>query len=142
MNTKKRLVMALASAGVPVDTVDVVGKSANVTYMKEATSQQVAKGEELLAAFDWSPEAESAWAESQQRADAKRMLTASDPMPLATRAACFGNMLSTQEARRKINEILAALQNGTIASVQPLATGDDLSAALVQVGQLIDAGVV
>lgn len=66
MTVKHRLVMTLASAGVPVDAVTVSGPaSAGVTYMPWATQAQRDQGAALLAAFDWSPAAQAAWEDAQ-----------------------------------------------------------------------------
>lgn len=140
--SKTRLVMTLAGAGVPVDRVTLTGPdSAEVTYMPGATPEQVAAGAAALAAFDWSDAAESAWLEGLRRADAKAILTAGDPMPTATRAGCLALMLSLQECRAKVNELIAAAKAGDVSGVEPLVTGDSFAAALEQVAQLIDAGV-
>lgn len=66
MTVKHRLVMTLASAGVPVDAVTVTGPaSAVVTYMEWATQAQRDQGAALLAAFDWSDAAQTAWEGAQ-----------------------------------------------------------------------------
>lgn len=138
MSTKQRLVMTLAGNGVPVDTVEIAGMSAKVTYMAEATDDQRKKGEQLLEAFDWSEEADMVWLRSQDRARAKAMLVAAESIPLATRAACYALMVSLQECREKVNEVIAAVKD---KAIEPLATGDSYAKALETVAQIIDAGI-
>lgn len=139
--SKQRLVMVLASAGVPVDRVTIDGKSVEVTYMEWATQSQWDQGAAIVSEFDPSPEAEVAWQLEQKRSQAKQALGAAEPMPLATRAACYALMVSLQEAREKINAIIAAVNTATGSEIELLATGDSYAAALETVAQIIDAGV-
>lgn len=67
MRVKLRLVMTLARAGVPVDTVTIREPgSAIATYMSWATPEQIVLGGSLIAAFDWSDAAQKAWEDAQQ----------------------------------------------------------------------------
>lgn len=71
--------MTLASAGVPVDTVTITGAaSADVTYMTWATQAQMDLGAALIAAFDWSDAAETAWQAIQTRPVASSQLNLKD----------------------------------------------------------------
>ncbi len=58
--------MTLAGAGVPVDTVTLTSTSAIVTYMPWATQAQQNQGAAIVAAFDWSEEAQQVWDDKQQ----------------------------------------------------------------------------
>lgn len=149
---KPRLVAALAGAGVPIDTVTLSpeqlgGTPALVrrTFMPWATQEQIDRGDAIIAAFDWSPALDAAFAAEQvarsARDAAKGMLSAADPLAVATRAACYALMVSIQEARGKVNE-LVAWANAQGAAVAPLETGDSLVAAFDQIRAIIDAGGV
>lgn len=61
--TKTRLVMTLAAAGVPIDTINADGT--DPVYMPGATQQQIAAGDAIIAAFDWSDAAQRAWEDAQ-----------------------------------------------------------------------------
>lgn len=140
-STKRRLQMALTAAGIPVDTVTITGAdSAALTYMEGATEEKRNQGAELLAAFDWSAEADAAWQTEQKRAEAKRVLGAAEAMPIATRAACLALMASLQEARGKINEIITTVNAATGSTIGTLATGDSFADALETVAAIIDSG--
>lgn len=141
---KQRLVMTLAAAGVPVDTVTITGPtSAAVTYMPDATPGQLAAGAAALAAFDWSDEAHRAWEAAQVGDEAKRIvLSADDAVTRATRAGCLALMLSLQECRAKVNELVNAVNAALGTSVEPLVTGSSFAEAMADVTALIDAGVV
>lgn len=136
--SKKRLVMTLASAGVPVDRVTIDGNSVEVTYMEWATQSQRDQGAAIISELDLSAEAESVWEIDQKRSQAKRTLGESEPIPLATRAACYALMVSLQECREKVNEVIAAVKD---KAIEPLATGDSYAKALETVAQIIDAGI-
>lgn len=65
--------MTLAGAGVPIDTVDISAEKLNGepalvrrTYMRGATTEQIAAGDAIIAAFDWSAAAQQAWEDAQQ----------------------------------------------------------------------------
>lgn len=138
-----RLVNTLLSQGFQIHTYRIIDQSSAVVTWAEGTDEVAANA--ALDAFDWTEAAHTAWTLDNQKAAAKLLLSAHDAMPLATRGACYGNMLTAQETRAKINEILAALQSGdpaAIMAVEPLVTGDTLESALIQVGQIIDAGMV
>ena len=131
--------MALAGAGVPVDRVRITGPaSADVTYMPGVTAEQLAAGAAIIAGFDWSPEADAEYEAARTRNAAVKSLAAQTPELIATRAACVALMLSLQEARAKLNELIAA----TGAGVAPLATGESVSDAMGTVAQLIQSGAV
>ncbi len=140
--SKQRLVMTLAGAGVPVDRVTITGPgAADVTYMDGATQAQRDQGAEVLAGYDWTDEAEHAWETAKQTAAAKAILTAEEPMPKATRAACFALMLSLQEARAKLNELVAAVNTAHGTTIEPLVTGSTFAEALTDVAAVLDAGI-
>lgn len=131
-----RLVNDLLTQGYLVHIYKII-KSGSVTVTWEkGTDEEAANA--ALAKFDWSEAAHAAWKVAQQKNVAKTLLVASEPMPIAVKAACYGNMISTQEARLKINEILAALKAGTIQDIQPLVTGDSLESATQLVSNIID----
>ena len=134
------MISQLGSQGFQIHTVRYVEPNSAVVTWAEGTDETAANA--ALAAFDWSEAAQGEWAESQRRNTAKRLLNSSDPMPLATRAGGYGNMLSTQECRAKVNEILAYLRNPALGVPADLQTGDTLAEALGHVAQLIDAGIV
>ena len=79
MNTKHRLVMTLAGAGVPTDRV-TVNEAAHIatidSYVTTPTQAQIDAGAAILAAFDWSAAAQQAWEDSLQpaRADLRNNL--------------------------------------------------------------------
>lgn len=138
---RDRLIDALAAAGVPVDTVTGEGPGAALTYHQYATQAQRDAGAALLAAFDWSDAAHRAWLAARDRAAAKAALRAGDAIPRAARGGSYALMLSLQECRAKVNEIVARL-NAQGATIEPIVTGDTLEQALAIVDQIIDAGAV
>jgi hypothetical protein len=144
MSVKTRLVLTLASAGVPVDAVAITGdSSADVTYMEWATQEQRDVGAALLAAFDWSPEAQAAWDRDQVTAVAKGIvLTGDDAVTRATRAGSLALMRSLQEARAKINELVEHVNNATGSAIAPLVTGSTFEQAMGDVVSLLEAGAV
>lgn len=143
---KPRLVATLAGAGVPIDTLTVSAPGSAVwTYMGGATDEQKATAEAIVAGYDWSPALDEVFAANQAtratRDAAKGMLAAADPLAIATRAACYALMVSIQEARGKVNE-LVSWANTQGAVIAPLETGDSLQDAFAQIAAIIDAGGV
>lgn len=144
MASVQRLSAFLASAGVPVDVVTITGPtSANVTYQPDATSDQIQLGVEILATFDWSDAAETDFVASLQRAVATAIvLTGEDPISRATRGGDYALMISLQEARVKINEIITQVNTATGSTIVLLETGDTFDDAMNSVVELINAGIV
>lgn len=73
MTVKQRLVITLASAGVPVDRVNVneALQTAEIeSYIGNPSQAQIDAGAAILAAFDWSSAAQRAWEDSLQPARA------------------------------------------------------------------------
>ena len=117
--------------------------SADVTYASGTSFEVIAAASAYLAnEFNWSDAAEQQWQAARLRAAAKLLLTSMEPMVIAVRASCFALMLSVQEARAKVNQIIAAVQAGDVSAVQPLLTGDSLATALEQIADIIDSGAV
>ena len=165
---KTRLVLALAGAGVPIDTVTLTGPApgtgAVLTYMPAATPDHVTLAESIVAGFDYSPAADAEQAAiraesaaAQNREAAKERLVSTEPMPTAARAGCYGLMLSLQEERGrsnaqtarinliagKLDELIVAL-GSPVAPLNaeplvPLDTGDSLTDAIELLKYLIDA---
>lgn len=61
---KHRLVMTLAQAGIPVDTV-TMGSPPTATYMRVLTQAEQELADSIIAGFDPSPEAQQAWEDAQ-----------------------------------------------------------------------------
>lgn len=141
--TKTRLVMTLASAGVPVDRVPdtVPVDPADVTYMGGATQAQRDQAAALIAAFDWSPEADAAWQRGRTTEAAKGIvLSADDAQTRATRASCYALMLSLRDSRSKVNE-LVAWANAQGAAIEPLVRDNGDEDAFAAILQLLDMGI-
>lgn len=137
---RERFILTLAANGVPVDTVSAAHPFA-VTYQRPLSGEEQARADALIAAFDPSPEAQAAWEESRRLEQVKQTLTSQDPVPKAARAGLLALMLSLQECRAKVNEVVAwaGAQGATIA---PLETGTTFDEAIDTVRMLLDAGVV
>lgn len=143
-DTITRFFWFMQEGGTPAHTAKVTDGGVTFTFPPGTTPEQAAAGETRAALFDPSPEAQAAWEEGRNRERAKRYVLAADPLPLAVRAACVALMLSLQECRAKVNEVLAAAQagDGSLLAVAALQTGDTTEEAFGQVLQLIDAGLV
>lgn len=111
MSVKHRLVMTLASAGVPVDTVTISGNSAAVTYMQWATQEQRDQGEAILAAFDWSSEAQQAWEDARDphRSDLRNRAAAAVADLDAFLALVNPTAAQVRTATQKLAQITRAL---------------------------------
>jgi len=138
---RDRLIDTLAVAGIPVDTVVGEGEGTEVTYLSYATQSQIDAGNSLLASFDWSDIAHRQWLAEKSRSASKAALRSTEAVPRAARGGSYALMLSLQECRAKVNEIItwANLQG---ASIELLVTGDTLNQALAIVDQMIDAEIV
>lgn len=79
---RERLLLTLASAGVPVDRCPaVVGpglQRSDLTLMPGATQLQLNACDSVLAAFDWSDAAHAVWLNARQRDAAKSQFEASE----------------------------------------------------------------
>lgn len=139
MASPERIRSTLEAAGYPMFSIVVTGVASAIVVPFDL-SQRSAVDEEMES-FDWSDEAEAAWLAQQQRDAAKEILTSQDAMPKATRNSDYALMISLQECRVKLNELITAVKAGDVSSVELLVTGDTLQDALGTIEQLIDAGV-
>ena len=142
MGMIERFFAFMEQGGTPARTAWVTADGIEFTLPPDGTPEQLAAAEARAALFDPSPEAQAAWQAGFDREQAKRYVLAPEPLPLAVRAACVALMLSLQECRAKVNEVLAAVQAGDVSAVAALQTGDTPEQAFAQVLQLIDAGMV
>lgn len=67
--TTTRLIAALMAVA-PVESVSVTGIVATVRYQAAATAPQIAVGDAVVAAFDWSAAADATWVAQQAKAQA------------------------------------------------------------------------
>ncbi|WP_439627466.1 hypothetical protein [Gemmata sp.] len=145
--TIERVADALRAQGYTVHHISMKadGSGANGLTFPDGTplDSQAAALEYLATAFDWSDQGEQDWEKARTtEAAVAIVLTGQDAQTRATRAACVALMVSLQECRAKVNELVAAAQAGDASAVQPLATGDSIADAFAQVAALLGSGAV
>ncbi len=119
VQVKTRLCQTIAGAGVPVDTLTIVGQSATATFMPWASAEEVQRGLSLIASFDWSDAAQQAWED------------ALDPKKGSLRQQAAG-------AVDQIDQFLAVADTATAAQVRAAVKGlaQVTRAIILRVGEL------
>ena len=120
---------ALKALGVPISGVRLAGGVLSADYLPEATPEQRAAGDALLAG--WDPAAREADA---RRRRTRAALTGGEPTQAAARNALRVIYASIGETRQRLNQLIAA----TGAAVPPLPIRT-WAQALAAVRQQIDA---
>ena len=103
-----------------------------MTYAADATDQQRAAAQALIAGWDWSDAAQQSRDRTARRAAAKASLVGSDPVQSASRNALRVIYQSIVETRQALNLLL-------IAAGQPPLPIRNWKQALAAVRQQIDA---
>ena len=148
--SKQRIVVTLASAGVPVDTVTITGAaSADVTYQTWATQTQRDQGAALLAAFDWSDAAEQAYQVALSRPLAVSRLNLTDAQFMLLRGVVSVLVDEVNALRDWVTSFKAATAAATsLANLQtrvaalPAMPDRTLAQARTAIVNAINAGTV
>lgn len=85
--------------------------TAQIDFKDEATTEQRAAAESVLAAFDWSDAAQVAWERKKRRDAAVALLNSSEPTMIAVRA------LATV-VKRRVSTLLVALGKTPLTTTQ------------------------
>ena len=131
---RERLILTLAAAGVPVDTVTGDGPGVVVTYQAWATEAQRAAGAAVVAAFDWSQAAHDLWLRDRRRLAASALLDALGGESALVRAVVLVLVDDVNDLRQWVTSFKAAVAAATTLAdlktrVAALANTPDRTAA-------------
>jgi hypothetical protein len=101
MNNTTRLASQISA----VCPVSIVRSDGTFDPAPSATSEQIAAAQFVVASFDWSPEAQAAWEQQQNRLGAAALMTDGGSIPRAVRAS---DVVSYQ-LRNNVAEVLGVV---------------------------------
>lgn len=101
----------MISNGIPVLSIRRTGSNVQVIYAPDATAEQIAAGDALVASQDWSDDGDRAWMVASIRKMASDLAVSTDnPMAIIARSGNRVTYQSVVPLYIKINQIIDYLQ--------------------------------